>query len=333
VSGARGLAVQAFNAGGGAAVCRSLYRDECVVLTYHGVVPTGSDPSVDQEKKFVLEADFVRQLEFIRKHYAPVSLEQFESACRGDSRLPGRALLVTIDDGYENAFTNMAPHLARLGIPAVLFVTTGFLGTGTTLWPNQVEMWWAGRKASSQSVNSSIPATLGAMKTRLKALPPAERGSLLREWLGDVGEDLPPGHVFRLMTWDQARQIERLGVALGSHTVTHAILAHEDDDAARREIADSRATLEAELGHPVLTFAYPNGGPGFFLPRDEKLLEECGYTVGFSMLRGRHEHGGNRYAIRRIAVGREEGWMPLFESRLAFPYGRVDRLRGRTGTR
>jgi peptidoglycan/xylan/chitin deacetylase (PgdA/CDA1 family) len=326
---ARHLVARAFGAGGAAAACRNLYRNECVVLTYHGVIPAGSDPSVDQENKFVLEADFVRQLEFIRRHYTPVGLDQFEAACRGESRLPERSLLLTIDDGYENVFTGMAPHLERLGIPAILFVTTGFVGTDTTLWPNQVEMWWAGRQAN----NGSIPATLGGMKGRLKALPPAERDALLREWLGDVGQTLPAGHLFRLVSWDQARAIEKRGVAIGSHTVTHAILAHEDEATARREIAESRATLERELGHPVLTFAYPNGGPGFFLPRDEKLLEECGYSVGFSMLRGRHQPGDNRFAIRRIPVGREEGWLPLFESRLAFPYALVDRARGRSEIR
>lgn len=340
MSRTRNLVARAFGAGGGAAVCRNLYRNECVVLTWHGVIPAGGDPSVDQEKKFVLETDFVRQLEFIGRHYTPVTLDQFEAACRGEGRLPERALLLTIDDGYENVFTGMAPHLQRLGIPAVLFVTTGFIDTTTTLWPNQVEMWWAerGRKTPAGGNGRptgpgriAIPETLGAMKGRLKALPPAARGALLREWLGDVGRELPEGHVFRLMTWDQSRAIEKSGVAIGSHTVTHAILAHEDDATARREIGESRAALERELGHPVRTFAYPNGGPGFFLPRDETLLEECGYTVGFSMLRGRHQAGDNPFAVRRIAVGREEGWIPLFESRLAFPYGLADRLRGRSG--
>ena len=199
MSRTRNLVARAFGAGGGAAVCRTLYRDECVVLTWHGVIPEGSDPSVDQERKFVLEADFVRQLEFIRRHYAPVTLDQFEAACRGEARLPERALLVTIDDGYENVFTGMAPHLERRGIPAVLFGTTGFIDTATTLWPNQVEMWWAERNRKTAARGNqpaggggnAIPETLGAIKRRLKALPPAGREALLREWLGDVGRELP----------------------------------------------------------------------------------------------------------------------------------------------
>lgn len=166
------------------------------------------------------------------------------------------------------------------------------------------------------------------MKSRLKSLSPEERDRLLQSWIGDGSRNLPDGHPFRLMTWDQTRAIEARGVAIGSHTVTHAILAHETEAAARREIVESRQVLERELGHAVRTFAYPNGGPGFFLPRDEAILEESGYDVAFSMIRGRHRSGGNAFAIRRIPVGREEGWLPLFISRLAFPYDLKDALRG-----
>jgi peptidoglycan/xylan/chitin deacetylase (PgdA/CDA1 family) len=322
------LLIEGFAALGPAAYFRSASRDSCVVLTYHGVVPTGTDPAPDQEQKFVLEADFVRQLEFLKKHYTPVSLEQFEASCLGGPALPPRSALITIDDGYENVSTHMAPHLNRMGIPAALYITTGFLDTTTTLWTNQVEMWWADlrKKGTPPPALNGRPGTLGTLKAHLKSLMPAARQSQLTEWIGDAGARLPESHIFRMMTWDQARRIETLGVALGSHTVTHAILAHEDDASARREIVESRQVMERELGHPVTTLAYPNGGPGFFLPRDEALLAENGYTLGLSMLRGRHHTGDNRYAIRRIAVGREEGWLPLFAARMAFPYEVKDRM-------
>jgi peptidoglycan/xylan/chitin deacetylase (PgdA/CDA1 family) len=329
MGGLRDAIVRGFGASGAAAVCRRLFRDSCAVLTWHGVVPGGADPSVDREGKFVLESDFVRQLEFLVRHYRPVSLGEFERSCIAGAPLPERAVLVTIDDGYENVFTHMAPHFRRLGVPAALYVTTGFIETDSTLWTNQLELWWSEhlKRGEASDGNDGRPATLREMKSVLKSLSPSDRSTRLREWIGGAASYVPPGHLFRMMTWDQTRRIEESGVAIGSHTVTHAILAHEADESAQKEIVDSRRKLEEELRHPVTTFAYPNGGPGFFLPRDETLLEKAGYTVGMSMIRGRHRRGDDRYAIRRIAVGREEGWIPLFAARLAFPYELKDKLR------
>lgn len=65
------------------------------------------------------------------------------------------------------------------------------------------------------------------------------------------------------MTAEQIRQIDREGlVDIGAHTLTHPILANETDLRAEEEICSSITRLEAMLGHPVLTFAYPNGVPG-----------------------------------------------------------------------
>lgn len=349
------LTALAFHHGGAGAICRTLFRNECTVLAYHGVVAPGPGAADDREGKFVLEPDFIRQLDFIRRHYHPITLERFEAGLAGGSPLPPRALLLTIDDGYRNALLHMAPHMAAREIPGVVFCVTALLDTPRTLWPNRVEMWWSARERGARgraapgetgaggvrpgahdaggtergSSPADLPATMGEMKRRLKDLPPAERDELLRRWVGDQSDEVPPDHPFRMLTWDEARRLETMGVAVVSHTVNHAILARENDADSRRELEESRRVLEEKLGHPVTALAYPNGGRGFFLPRDEELARQAGYRVAFSMLRGRHRAGDNPFAIVRIPVSREEGWLPLFASRLAFPYGLKDRLTGR----
>src|SRR5205085_11695595 len=59
------------------------------------------------------------------------------------------------------------------------------------------------------------------------------------------------------LTWGDLRSLERRGIAIGSHTVTHTELTLEDDRQALAELRDSRAALERHLGHPVQWFAYP----------------------------------------------------------------------------
>src|SRR5882762_7998953 len=71
------------------------------------------------------------------------------------------------------------------------------------------------------------------------------------------------------LTWDDVREMLQLGHEIGSHTVTHADLGTLDEAQTRRELADSKSTLEERTGQPVRWFAYPFGGPANF--RAERL--------------------------------------------------------------
>jgi peptidoglycan/xylan/chitin deacetylase (PgdA/CDA1 family) len=79
------------------------------------------------------------------------------------------------------------------------------------------------------------------------------------------------------LSWDDVRAMARMGFEVGSHTVTHANMAAVSPEQARRELVESRITLEAQLGRPVRWFAYPFGGREHFRPELLPLVEEAGY--------------------------------------------------------
>ncbi len=62
-----------------------------------------------------------------------------------------------------------------------------------------------------------------------------------------------------LMTWSQIDDLVKAGLEIGAHTVTHPDLRRLDEQAVKREIADSRQSLEDKLQHRISTFAYPFG--------------------------------------------------------------------------
>lgn len=63
----------------------------------------------------------------------------------------------------------------------------------------------------------------------------------------------------KLLTWDQIRELEKNGIEFGAHTVTHPNLTKITPEQAAAEITLCKQALEKELGHPVLSFAYPYG--------------------------------------------------------------------------
>jgi peptidoglycan/xylan/chitin deacetylase (PgdA/CDA1 family) len=75
----------------------------------------------------------------------------------------------------------------------------------------------------------------------------------------------------------QILALRRLGMEVGSHTMTHAELTRLDDAALRRELVDSKHYLEDLLGEPVPAFCYPRG---HFNRRLCALVAEAGYQLG-----------------------------------------------------
>jgi peptidoglycan/xylan/chitin deacetylase (PgdA/CDA1 family) len=88
------------------------------------------------------------------------------------------------------------------------------------------------------------------------------------------------------LSWQDVQQIQQLGHEIGSHTVSHPDLGMVDPATARRELTDSKMTLEDKLQRPVRWFAYPFGGRNNFRPEYLALAQEVGYEACFSALSG-----------------------------------------------
>jgi peptidoglycan/xylan/chitin deacetylase (PgdA/CDA1 family) len=78
---------------------------------------------------------FARQLRFIKEHYAVVSPEQLISVMARRGTLPNKAVLLTFDDGYRDVYENAYPILKEMGLKALIFPATGYIGT-TTPFPH-----------------------------------------------------------------------------------------------------------------------------------------------------------------------------------------------------
>jgi len=101
------------------------------------------------------------------------------------------------------------------------------------------------------------------------------------------------------LTWGDLRKLERRGIAIGSHTVTHTELTLLDDSEALAELRDSRAILERKLGHPVQWFAYPAGRED---PRVVQLVREAGYVLAVTTQPGAVQAADRPFELHRYEV-------------------------------
>ena len=100
------------------------------------------------------------------------------------------------------------------------------------------------------------------------------------------------------LTWPQLVRLEKLGVTIGSHTVTHQDLALMPPTQALTELRASRRALEQHLGHPVQWFAYPFGAEN---PTVVALAEKVGYVLAVTT-----QGGTAQSAAAPLLLHREE---------------------------
>jgi len=101
------------------------------------------------------------------------------------------------------------------------------------------------------------------------------------------------------LTWQMLRTLARHGVAIGSHTVTHADLTTLGDAQALAELRGSRAALERQVGRPVQWFAYPAGAED---ARIVGLTRRAGYVLAVTTQPGTLQSAQTPLELHRYEV-------------------------------
>jgi peptidoglycan/xylan/chitin deacetylase (PgdA/CDA1 family) len=72
--------------------------------------------------------EFYRQMEHLRRNYNIVPIEDIVEFAAGKRRLPEKAVAITFDDGYGDNYSRVYPYLKSHGLPATIFICTGYVG-------------------------------------------------------------------------------------------------------------------------------------------------------------------------------------------------------------
>lgn len=305
------------------------------VLTYHRIGAPDERPDLDPALVSATPEQFERQVSHLSRNFDVVGLDRAIGALRGEADLPGRPVLLTFDDAYRDFAEVAWPILRSHGLPATLFVPTGF--------PDRPErsFWWdrlhrAFEAASPEHVRTALgrgPITeprqhpgeaFGRLRTRLKDLPHADAMEEVDRLCRELGE-APPAES-AVLGWDDLRKLQEDGVTIGSHSRSHALLTRLPREEARSEIVGSGRDIARELGRPPDSFCYP---AGYHDAEVRELVREAGYAAAFTTVSGHNRPGEtDPLRIRRTGITRRTS-LPIFTLRLQGWFGPVDRWRKR----
>jgi peptidoglycan/xylan/chitin deacetylase (PgdA/CDA1 family)/GT2 family glycosyltransferase len=100
--------------------------DRLPILMYHRIAPTGA-PALARYR--VTPEAFEAQLRYLHDAgYYSISLEEWRTAMELKRPLPGRAVVLTFDDGYLDFLTNAWPLLQQYGFSAIVFLVADAIG-------------------------------------------------------------------------------------------------------------------------------------------------------------------------------------------------------------
>ena len=223
----------------------------------------------------------------------------------------------TFDDGYRDNRDVALPIMREFAAPFTVYVASEFAGhTG--------RLWWVALERLIERADV-LEVAIGGQPTRLACGSPAAKSeafATMLGWLGAMPSDvevqrtvsdlcrrhgLDDSGIARelCMSWQelQAFAADPL-VTIGAHTVSHCNVAKCTSEVAEREIAESRAAIEAHLGRPVLHFAYPYGDRGAAAARDFAIVRRLGFQTAVTTRPGMlfAENAAHMTALPRLSL-------------------------------
>ena len=244
------------------------------VLMYHHVAPR---PGLVTVKP----GTFAAHMESLaRAGYTTLTADRFLAYLQGRTEVPRKSVLITFDDGYLDNYVHAYPVLKRLGLHAVVFVVTGWIGDG-----------------------SSRPKVGG--DEDLPDLPSHK----------DCKRAIAEGRADDVMLrWSEIELMEADGtIEFHSHTHSHVRWDELYDkpserlDALRHDLAQSRDALRQRLGRESRHLCWPWG---HYDTSYQTLARELGYDTQYSVERGLNCIGRDPLHIYRIDTKERPGsWL------------------------
>jgi len=269
-----------------------------LVLPYYHMV---SDEEVPHVKHLYLHRDiqqFTRDLDFFLAHYEPVALKDLLANLDGKGPLPKRGFLLTFDDGFREMHDVVAPILQAKGVPAMFFLTTGFIDNAdmahhcklSLLLEHFAEVPSVSVKAEAQKILDANRVEGDSFKTQMVSVRYAQK-HLVTELAALCGYDFGQYLSSRkpYLTSEQIHSLLKQGFTIGAHSVDHPLYADLPLAEQVRQTRESMQLLVERFQIDYRAFAFPHSDAGVPPEFFKELFQHRQLVVSFGT-RGMVKH-------------------------------------------
>lgn len=277
---------------------RNLKRDGAVGIVYmlHHIcekdarlIPTNEDLKISPS----FLAEIIQK--YKRLGFDFISLDQLYDLISSGVAPMRPFVSFTIDDGYEDNYTNALPVFEKFGVPFAVFVATNFIDKNAILWWDSIEDLIMTQDAIVTSDGKKYLCktfqqrwnTFRYLRTRILNLDQCCLEEGLRSLFNAYDVDWYEPIRQKGMTWEQVKSLaDHPLCTIGGHTVSHPALNKLTDEEAKREIGEGIKKIEQAVDQPIRFFAYPYGTPHEIGEREFRLVSELGLKMAFMAHQG-----------------------------------------------
>jgi peptidoglycan/xylan/chitin deacetylase (PgdA/CDA1 family) len=284
---------------------------KCLVLNYHGIIEKNTAGHI--ERNFHLLKSFKEHINLFHKKYNIISLQELYYNLHNDHKITNSVVL-TFDDGYQNnLLAKEVIDSINPKIPFSIFITSNIINSDTeSIWTVNLSLLLLKGKIPQiefLSVNYSLGTeekkmlTFNTIRNALKKMPATERKTqfqlILNQFQPDSLQELLYDYPqFKLLTWEECRQLNNSNVELEAHGFDHELLhTNQEIQITENEIVWSKQKIEKELQKVVSSYAYPNGD---FSDEAIRNLKSTNFKMAFTTKPGFVELKESFFVINRL---------------------------------
>lgn len=287
-----------------------LRKAPCVFML-HRVLPR-TEASYDPEMVTSVDlfADF---LEWVAESYRVTRIEEFCTRTKETNNAEKPCCAITFDDGWLDNYLYAFPQLQQRKMPATIFLPTNFIGTNRRFW--QEKLWLCLEEIDKQEnretllmrtarrfpwfiSSSTTLATYSSIRSFLMTRPSHEALQFVEE-LAEQSSIADDSSCRSFVNWGEVREMQREGISVGSHTVSHSLLPRMTPRDVIAEIENSRAELNARLADDVRLFSYPWGAWNGLVKQS---VQSAGYDFAFTTKNAPLSNSDDPRLLPRIAI-------------------------------
>jgi peptidoglycan/xylan/chitin deacetylase (PgdA/CDA1 family) len=295
---------------------RFLVKRDVISVVYH-VASDRHLPHIRHIYPYKSPEVFEQDLLALGEAYDLLSYDAISQLRREAADAPTSAV-ITVDDGYSEAFSVIRPLLLSHGVPAIFFVPTDFVGNRTLFYRNKVSLCIDRLRGLHEPEKMAMLQAAGRIAGRALTSSEALERWIFRldyseqplldgvcQLLGvDADEFLSTAKPY--MTEGNITQLVADGFTVGSHSRFHAPMnAYGSYDEIEEEIVESCKAIRDLTGQREVPFAFPFSEAGVDPDRLERTVaahEFVGLTFGTGGLRR-----GPSCLVNRVAMDSPTG--------------------------
>ncbi len=258
-----------------------------IVPVYHTVVNSNADFIQPLYKPIDIKR-FSSDLEFLLKHFEPISIEGALQSTATKQKLKKPSFVLTFDNGLSGVYQYVYPILRQKGIPAIVFLNTDFVDNRGLFY-----RFKAALIIQALELQPMLGKPVSALLKDAGIAEKSIKGQLLNikykqsEILDKILPvcDIDINHFLETekpyLTLPQIREMQQNGVMFGSHGTNHAEFQCLSETERQTQLSDSLKWIESNCPQSSKLFAFPFTDSGIESDYILKMHQEKWLDISF----------------------------------------------------